>query len=122
MRIAGAGILALLTTGCLVQVDEVKDPSPIFRDARAEAQRSAGRGRPHRIHAVVWNRDDRELVRVDVPLWMVKKIARRIEVDDDAAREEVHRKLSVEELDRAGPGILVDVEKAQGDRVLVWLR
>ena len=123
MRIAGAGILALLTTGCLVQVDEVKDPAPIFRDARAEAQRSGGRGgRPHRIHAVVWNRDDRELVRVDVPLWMVKKVVRRIDVDDDVAREEVHRKLSVEELDRAGPGILVDVDEAQGDRVLVWLR
>ncbi len=123
MRIAGAGILALFTAGCLVQVDEVKDPAPIFRDALAEAQRSGSKGgRPRRIRAVVWDRDDRQMVRLDVPLWMVKKVARHIDVDDPEAREEVRRKLSLEEIDRAGRGILVDVDGAHGDRVLVWLR
>jgi len=124
--------LSLGEAGCLVQITHVADPRPIFGEARAEAERLTGRpGRAHELNVLVWNRDDRELVRVSLPMWIVRRAERHIDWDDDAfdgdrrAKDHVRealRHVRLEDLEKAGLGILAEVEEEGGDQVLVWLR
>ena len=124
--------LSLGEAACLVQITHVTDPRPIFGEARAEANRLAGRpGRAHELNVLVWNHGDRELVRVSLPMWIVRKAERRIDWDDDAfdgdrrAQDHVRealRHVRLEDLEKAGVGILAEVEEEGGDQVLVWLR
>ena len=125
--------LGLAESACLVQITHVADPRPIFGAARAEADRLTGRpGRAHELNVLVWNRDDRELVRVSLPMWIVRKAERRIDWDDDDAFEgdrrakdhvrEALRHVRLEDLEKAGVGILAEVEEEGGNQALVWLR
>jgi len=124
--------LGLAESACLVQITHVADPRPIFGAARAEADRLTGRpGRAHELNVLVWNHDDHELVRVSLPMWIVRRAERHIDWDVDAfdgdrdARDHVReamRHVRLEDLEKAGLGILAEVEEDGGDRVLVWLR
>lgn len=130
-RMLGVAVVALLETACLVQITHVSDPSPLFREARAEAARLAGRPGPAReLNVLVWDRHDRELVRVSLPMWIVRKAERRIdwrhevESGDDVQDHVRHalRRVRLEDIEKAGLGVLAEVEEDGGDQVLVWLR
>jgi hypothetical protein len=123
--------LSLSQAGCLVQITHVADPRPIFSAARVEAERLTGRpGRASELNVLVWNRDDGELVRVSLPMWLVRKAERRVDWRDelengDSASDHVRnalRRVRLEDVEKAGLGILAEVEEDGGDQVLVWLR
>jgi hypothetical protein len=123
--------LSLIEAACLVQITHVADPRPIFHAARIEAERLTGRpGRARELNVLVWNRDDGELVRVCLPMWLVRKAERRIDWRDeiekgDGASDHVRnalRRVRLEDIEKAGLGILAEVEEDGGDQVLVWLR
>jgi hypothetical protein len=128
-------LAALLGAGCVfeVSVQEVRDPRPAFEAARREAARLQGRrGRARDLNVLVYDPGDRKLVRACVPLWLVRKIGREIERGSDESavsgpegeRVEriLRRRVRMEEIERAGLGILVEVEEDDGGLVLVWLR
>ena len=125
--------LAVLETGCLVQITKVSDPRPMFEQARLEASRHAGRpGKAHEVNLLVYEKDEGQLIRVSVPIWLVKKIEEhadqgKIDVDmDDEEMEHVarvmRRRLKVADLEKAGLGTLVEVNEEDGEQVLVWLK
>ena len=128
----GVAAIALLESACLVQITHVSDPSPMFHEARLEAARLSGRPGPaHEVNVLVWNRDERQLVRVSLPMWVVRKAERRIDWDDEGpdaergARDHVRdalRHVRLEDLEKAGLGVLAEVEEDGGNQVLVWLR
>jgi hypothetical protein len=133
LRGLAVAALSLGEAACLVQITHVTDPRPIFGEARMEAERLTGRpGRAHELNVLVWNRDDRELVRVSLPMWIVRKAERHIDWDDDdafdgdrRAKDHVREALGhvrLEDLEKAGLGILAEVEEEGGNQVLVWLR
>ena len=122
-------LAAVLQAACLVQVQHVADATAAFREARAEALRYQGRPGPARqLNVLVYDPDDGELTRVSVPMWLAKKAAGHVDwdVDLDASDEEavrrVKRRVPIEALDRAGLGILAEVDEDGGEQVLVWLR
>jgi hypothetical protein len=129
---AGALAAATLAAGCsiAVQIDSVKDPRAAFREARREAERYQGRPGPaHEVHVLVFDPDERQLVRVTAPMWLVRKLGNRIDLDDNTrsgahAAETVRRHVRVEDIEKAGLGVLVEVaqDDADGSQVLVWLR
>lgn len=133
-RLAGLGLGAVLATGCFVDVSEVTDPEPAFREARAEAESLAGRKGPARsVQVLVYDPGDRELVRVSVPMWIARRIEKESgwdEVDLDAdsvdgAERALHAlrgRVSFEDLERSALGTLIEVEEASGEQVMVWLR
>jgi hypothetical protein len=120
-------VAAALGAGCLVQIDHIADPAPAFERARAEALRIAGTGRAHEVNVLAYDAGERRLVRVTVPLWLVKKAQRRIDWDEDPLADpgrvaERLRHLNWKDLEAAGRGILVEAEEDGGEQVLIWLR
>src|SRR5262245_7130104 len=85
-RAAGRlGVLALSLAGaaCFVEIDHCKDPSDAFRQARSEAARYQGRPGPaHRLNVLVFDPGDHELVRVSLPMWLVRKLHDKVDWDD----------------------------------------
>jgi hypothetical protein len=127
-----AGIVAaFLSAGCLVQIEHVRDPGSRFAEARREAQRLQGKSGPAReLNVLVYEPDERKLVRVSIPMWMVRKAASHVDWDDfdfdDHDRRRLERKLrrhvDFKELEKAGLGVVIEVEDDDGEQVLVWLR
>lgn len=122
---------ALLETGCIVQITKVADPRPIFQQARLEAGRYAGRpGRAREVNVLVYEPDEGQLIRVSLPIWLVKKMEHHvdwddIDVDDDDAehvRRVLKRRIRLEDIEKAGLGMLVEVDEEDGEQVLVWLK
>jgi hypothetical protein len=126
---------AVLETGCLVQITKVADPGPIFQQARLEAGRYAGKpGRAREVNVLVYEPAEQQLIRVSLPIWLVKKIERHVDrgeidldldLDDDEAdhvKRVLKRRLRMEDIERAGLGTLVEVDEEDGEQVLVWLK
>ena len=127
---AGVALLGLLGAGCLVQITHVSDPSAAFARAHIEAERDAAyHGRASQLNVLAWDPGDHEMVRVSVPLWLLHDVHHDVDWDDvdgdghhhEAWRRQMSR-LRWEDVERAGPGILLEVAEDRGDRVLVWLR
>jgi hypothetical protein len=132
MRII-ALLAAGLTAGCLVEINHVADPTPVFEQARREAARFQGRPGPARnVNVLVYDHEGGELVRVSVPMWLARKVAHtalrdkdELDLDlgaDGRAERKLRRHVRLEDLEKAGLGVLVEVEEEGGDLVLVWLK
>ena len=124
-RLLAVVAVALASAACLVEVDEVSDPGPAFAKARREAARVEGRpGPPDSLEVLVYDRNDGQLVRASVPMWIVEKLDDdEIDLDlDDETAERVHRHLRLSNLGDAPRGPIVEVEEEDGDQVLVWLK
>jgi hypothetical protein len=128
-------LAAATTAGCLVSIDHCTDPVAAFREARAEAQRVTGRpGKAKQVNVLVFDPDEEELIRVSVPLWLARKAYDVAEGEDVAsewgadegtearAARHLRRRVRFADLEKAGPGVLVEVEGDDGEQVLVWLR
>jgi hypothetical protein len=123
--------LPLVLGGCLVEVKTVADPAEALARARAEVADLASRPGPaHSLQVVAYDPDDRKLVRVGLPLWLVHKAGDLDEMDfgDEVGNEfgqGLGRSLEgvrLRDLEKVGRGALVEVEDDDGTRLLVWLR
>ncbi len=124
-------VAALLETGCIVQITKVADPRPIFQQARLEAGRDAGKpGRAREVNVLVYEPDEGQLIRVSLPIWLVRKMEHHvdwddIDVDDEDAehvKRVLKRRIRLEDIEKAGLGMLVEVDEEDGEQVLVWLK
>jgi hypothetical protein len=130
VTILSVALAGVLEAGCLVSIDHVDDPTAAFDAARREASRYAGKKGPaHHVNVLVWDGGDHEMVRVSVPMWLARKMENASGEwdDDDGDREHeitrrIRRHVVLKDLEKAGLGVLVEVEEDEGDRVLVWLR
>ncbi len=124
---------AFLATGCLVQMTKVDDPRPMFEAARHEAGRYAGKtGKARQVNVLVYEKDEKQLIRVSMPIWLVKKLEKHadkgdidIDLDDHDAeqvRSVLRRRIRIEDIEKAGLGTLVEVDEDDGEQVLVWLK
>ena len=112
-------LLALGLSGCVVRTRHLADAVPVFAKARAEAARAQGEpGGPGRLNVLVFEPDDGELTEIKLPMWLWRKFAKEADVGDEA----IAAALKPEALDRAGRGLLLEVEDEDGGQVLVWLR
>jgi hypothetical protein len=125
------GALAALQAGCMVRVTRVSDPGTAFERAREEALGFSGhRGPARELNLLAFDASERKLVRVSLPLWLLRTVDHDIDwedldPEDEYGRLRRHRKLGRlrwEDIERAAPGILMEVVEDEGERVLVWLR
>ncbi len=134
-RFAMIGLLGLMTSGCLVNISTVSNPERYFEEARRNAASVAGKPGPAKeLRVLVYDADDRKLVRVEVPLSLVMRLAEN-EFDGDfdldfcksgghgcsEARRKL-RKFKGSDLEKLPLGLLVEVNEDDGERVFVYLR
>ena len=137
-RLAMIGVLALATSGCLVNISTVSNPDRYFEEARRNAAAVAGRPGPAKeLRVLVYDADERKLVRVEVPLSLVLRLAEHgfdddFDLDDmdfchsggrgcDEARRKL-KKFRGKDLEKLPLGLLVEVNEDEGERVFVYLR
>jgi hypothetical protein len=85
------------------------------RPARAEVRR------PDQLNVLAFDPDDERIVRVTIPFWLLRFKARGARVDFNGGRLDLEDlKLTVEDLERFGPTLIVDHKATSGERVLVW--
>ena len=70
------------------------------------------------LHVINWNGESGELVRMEVPLWLMRFSSLNILSQLGIAPEKF--RLTVSDIERYGPGIIVDYA-SPGVRMLVWV-
>ncbi|HEX3703278.1 MAG TPA: hypothetical protein VHU82_08110 [Vicinamibacterales bacterium] len=75
------------------------------------------------LHALVYSTDTEKLVSVNVPMWLVKMLPSHERfrfIGDDVNVDSRRSQLTLEDLERHGPGLILDGRDHHGARVLVW--
>jgi hypothetical protein len=73
------------------------------------------------MHVVAWDPDDHDLVQLTLPMWLLRLKSGPIDLTSHRLPGRARRlNLTIEELERYGPSLLVDHTGRDGDRVLVW--
>jgi hypothetical protein len=88
---------------------------------RANTDRPAGSIRPQSLNVMAFDSDDEKVVRMDLPFWLLrlKSGGTRFSMgggDVDLAK----LRLTVEDLERFGPTLILDHKDQKGSRVLIW--
>src|SRR5262245_22609777 len=96
---------------------EIVDPQG--GDIRINRPVEASASRVETIHVVNWKSDTAELSRADVPLWLMRFSTVNIASQLGIAPEKF--RLTVSDVERYGPGIVVDYGSPGAFRLLVWV-
>jgi hypothetical protein len=79
---------------------------------------AAGTKRPEALWVLVWATDEQKIVRLSLPFWLLRMSPKGIDINVNHV-DLGKLRLSVEELERAGPGPLL-IREDGDSRVLVW--
>jgi hypothetical protein len=72
------------------------------------------------LHVRVWSPRERKLVNIDLPFWMMRLTGNKpIELNTGSLRH-VSLTVTPEEIDRRGPGLVLNWSGRRGERLLVW--
>lgn len=148
--IVGAGLIATIGFVMYRQMDvqtvATNSPEEEFRKARARfegqvpfielpADRHGGDAIVHReqfgknrvpltgLRVLAWEPRDRKLVRLTLPFWMLRlggghRI--RLSGREAALGSDVSLNVTADDLERRGPGLILDYATPRGERLLVW--
>lgn len=76
------------------------------------------------LHVLAWNAEDKKLVRFTMPFWLVRLSGSKpINIRGDGEEDwlgSANIKVTAEEIERRGPGLIVNLTNARGVRVIVW--
>jgi hypothetical protein len=73
------------------------------------------------LYVLAFDPDDEGLVKLKVPFWLLRLKMKGATVDFSGRSVDLEDlKLTVQELERFGPSLVLDQTNAGGDRVLVW--
>jgi hypothetical protein len=96
----------------------IEDDEPVIR--RRPTAQGAGT-RLTTLHVLAWDADDNGLARIDVPFWLLRFKSGPIEIASNRRRfGGGELGITVEELERYGPTLVLDHKGGHGERVLVW--
>lgn len=96
---------------------EIVDPQRA--DIRINRPVEASASRVDTVHVVAWKSDTGELSRTEFPLWLMRFSTLNIASQLGIAPEKF--RLTVGDVERYGPGIVVDYASQGTSRVLVWV-
>ena len=72
------------------------------------------------LHAIVWNPDENAVVRMELPFWLLRLKNGPIDVTTRTVGAANRLHLTVADVERYGPAVLVDFEDRDGERLFVW--
>lgn len=101
----------------LIEIDE----RGRFLKSNLDRPAPANPARPEALYVMAFDPDDGGLVRLTVPFWLLRLKVNDATVDFSGNKMNLEDlKLTVEDLERFGPSLVLDQTNAGGDRVLVW--
>ena len=101
-------------------------PFLVIQDGEPVVSESAGpnAGKPiEALHILVWNPDETKVVRLNMPFWLLRMTKGRpikLGPDGEDGARHVRLRITAEDLERRGPGLILDHKESSGGRVLVW--
>jgi hypothetical protein len=76
---------------------------------------------PQSLNIMAFNPKDERVVRMDLPFWLLRFKMRGTRIDvGDGNIDLAKLRLTVEDLERFGPTLILDQKGGNGSRVLVW--
>jgi len=72
------------------------------------------------IRVRIWSPRDRQLIRADLPFWMVRLTGGSTVRLNAGSQRGVSLRVRPEDIDRRGPGLVLNHATRSGERVLVW--
>jgi hypothetical protein len=76
---------------------------------------------PDELHLLAFDPADRRIVRFRIPFWLLRLKMGNATIDLNGNRMDLEDlRLSVDDLERYGPTLIVDHRSPDGERVLVW--
>ena len=91
-----------------------------FLRANPDRPGRADTRRPDQLYVLAFDPDDERIVKVTIPFWLLR-LKPRGTIDFNGGQVELEDlKLTVEDLERFGPTLIVDHKSSGGERVLVW--
>jgi hypothetical protein len=76
---------------------------------------------PSALHVMAYDQDDGQIVRLSIPFWLLRLQKGEATIDLGGNQMDLEDlKLTVEDLERFGPTLIVDHQRKSGSRVLVW--
>jgi hypothetical protein len=91
-----------------------------FLRANPDRPGRSGTRRPDQLYVLAFDPDDERIVKVTIPFWLLR-LKSQGTIDFNGGNLELEDlKLTVEDLERFGPTLIVDHKSPGGDRVLVW--
>ena len=87
----------------------------------ANTDRPDGSVRPQMLNIMAFDPNDEKVVRMEVPFWLLrlKSSGSRFSLNGEAV-DLAQLRLTVEDLERYGPALILDHKDRKGTRVLVW--
>jgi hypothetical protein len=87
----------------------------------ANVDRPAGTQRPQTLNVMAFDPRDEKVVRLELPFWLLRLKAGGGRFDIGRRNVDLARmRITVEDLERYGPILILDQRDADGSRVLVW--
>ena len=78
---------------------------------------------PDQLRILAFDPSDGRIVQVSVPFWLLRMKAGNATIDLNGSKMDLEDlRLTIHDLERQGPSLIVDHEAPDGDRVLVWSR
>ena len=92
-----------------------------FLRAHTDRPTAAAATVPNDLHLLAFDRNDGRIVRFRIPFWILRMKAKNATIDLNGNRMDLEDlRLTVEDLERYGPSVIVDHLAPDGDRILVW--
>lgn len=96
---------------------EIVDPRKA--DVRVNRLASSNGARVTTFHVVNWKAEDAEMVRTEAPIWLMPFSS--VNILSQLGVAPANLRLTVQDVERYGPGIVVDYSQPGTVRVLVWV-
>lgn len=88
---------------------------------RANVDRPAGTQRPQTLNVMAFDPRDEKVVRMELPFWLLRLKGGGGRFDIGRSNVDLARmRITVEDLERYGPILILDQKDTDGSRVLVW--
>lgn len=102
-------------------VIEIDEDDNVKAEALEAALKTPGERRKlDNLSVLAWDADDERLVRIDVPFWLLRLKSDPLDILADSGIRGERIRITVDDIERMGPRLLIDHRGRRGDRVLVW--
>jgi hypothetical protein len=96
---------------------EMRNDEPVLHRDHSQPRRELTT-----LHALAYDPDDEKLVHIDIPMWLLRLVpsGKPIHISDLDELSDERMRLTLEDLERHGPGLILDIRRPHEGQVLVW--